>query len=93
MRFLLRVLVIFFLVMAALSAIRRLLAPMFDRGRPAASGRTPDGSRSPASTGKLVADPVCGTYIAAATAPTLTRGDDVFYFCSEECRGKFEKRG
>lgn len=87
MRFLIRVFVIFFLVMAAIAAIRRLLAPMFDQGRTAASS-----SRSQKSSGKLVADPVCGTYIAAATAPSLTRGDEVFYFCSEDCRLKFEER-
>ncbi len=88
MRFLIRVLVIFFLVMAAVAAIRRLLAPIFDQGQTAQSRSKPQ-----ESSGKLVADPVCGTYIAAATAPSLTRGDDVFYFCSEECRGKFEAKG
>jgi YHS domain-containing protein len=89
MRFLIRVLVIFVLVMAGIAAIRRLLAPMFERADNSARQPSANGGRK--STGKLVADPVCGTYIAAASAPTLTRGETTFYFCSEECRSRFRE--
>jgi YHS domain-containing protein len=37
------------------------------------------------SAGKLVKDPVCGTYVPADTA-IQAKGE---FFCSEDCRGKF----
>jgi YHS domain-containing protein len=40
-------------------------------------------------TGELKKDPVCGTYIAAATSMHETVGGQTFYFCSPECRDKF----
>jgi YHS domain-containing protein len=71
--------------MAAVSAIRRLFAPMFGTAPP-----RPEPNRGgPTSSGKLVADPVCGTYISTATAHSLTEGEKTFYFCSEECRLQF----
>jgi YHS domain-containing protein len=41
---------------------------------------------------KLVRDPVCGTYVAPDTALSRTAGGSTHYFCSEECRSKFESR-
>ncbi len=38
---------------------------------------------------KLVRDPVCGTYVAPASAVSLTAGGETLYFCSEECRSKY----
>ena len=35
---------------------------------------------------KMVADPVCGTYVIPGKALTATRGRDTQYFCSETCR-------
>jgi hypothetical protein len=75
MRFLLRVLVVFFLVSAALSVIRGLFASNSPARRPG----------QPVTTGRLVKDPVCGTYVPEQTA---LRANDKF-FCSEECRRKF----
>lgn len=40
-------------------------------------------------TGELKKDPICGTYIAAATSMHETVGGQTFYFCSPECRDKF----
>jgi hypothetical protein len=77
MRFLLRVIVIFIVVLAALSMVRRilgLLAPLLPEQRQRSSGG-----------GRLVKDPVCGTYIPAETA--LQAGGE--FFCSEACRGKY----
>ena len=39
---------------------------------------------------KLARDPVCGTFVAPATALSLTSGGSTHYFCSEECRSKFQ---
>ena len=38
---------------------------------------------------KLVRDPVCGTFVSPASAPSLTAGGSTHYFCSEECRSKY----
>jgi YHS domain-containing protein len=40
-------------------------------------------------TGELKKDPVCGTYIAAATSIKETMGGQTFHFCSQECRDKY----
>ena len=77
MRFLLRVLVIFVAIYAALSLVRGLLGsltPVKTAGRTSAAG-------------KLVKDPVCGMYIAQDGALSA----DGSFFCSEECRGKFNR--
>jgi hypothetical protein len=75
-RMLLRALALLIVVMIAISAIRRLLrmlqAPEHEGGRPNAGGR-------------LVRDPVCGTYVSQHTAVSARNE----FFCSEECRSKF----
>ncbi len=40
-------------------------------------------------TGELKKDPVCGTYIAAATAIKEKVGGETFHFCSQQCRDKY----
>ena len=77
MRFLIRALLLFFVVSALLSIVRGLLTP-------SSPGRRKD-SGQPADGGKLVKDPVCGTYVAQSSA--LHAGGN--YFCSEDCRRKF----
>jgi len=57
------------------------------------------GSASPANgarpsgqiplTGELKKDPVCGTYIAAASSIQEKVGGQTFHFCSRECRDKY----
>ena len=39
---------------------------------------------------KLVRDPVCGTYVAPGSAFSLTARGETHYFCSEECRTKYQ---
>jgi len=41
--------------------------------------------------GELKRDPVCGTFISAATAVQKKVGAEVYYFCSAECREKFRR--
>ena len=72
-RVLFRLLLIFAAVYAALSVVRGFLGAPSARLRPSTAG------------GRLVKDPVCGTYILEQTA---IQARDQF-FCSEECRGKF----
>jgi YHS domain-containing protein len=59
-------------------------------------GSSAPGARSanPASnqvplTGELKKDPVCGTYIAAATSIKEHVGGQTFHFCSQQCRDKY----
>ena len=87
MRFLLRVLVVFVLVMAALSALRG----MFSQSRLNRSGSK--GPTGDIRTGKLIRDPVCGTYVTDEQSISTSRNSEVFYFCSEECREKFLATG
>jgi YHS domain-containing protein len=41
---------------------------------------------------KLVRDPVCGTWVSPRSARSLGSGPDTKYFCSDECRVKFQQR-
>ena len=77
MRFLLRVIGVFIAMYAALSMVRRLLATFTPAGH--VTGAAAD------SAGRLVKDPVCGTYVPEATA--LHAADQ--FFCSEQCRNKW----
>ena len=86
MRFLIRVLFVFVIVMAALSALRGMFAPS---SRPSSGGDTLKGNK----TGKLMKDPVCGTYVSQEQSLSTTHGSESFYFCSEECRDKFLATG
>lgn len=43
------------------------------------------------ATGELKRDPVCGTYISAATSIKVSEGKTVLHFCSAACREKYEK--
>lgn len=37
-----------------------------------------------------VKDPVCGMMVATATAKTAVHAGQTYYFCSSDCRDKFE---
>jgi YHS domain-containing protein len=73
---LLRALALLIVVVSAISAIRRLLRML----------QTPRPERVQTTTGgRLVKDPVCGTYVPEQNA--LSARNE--FFCSEECRSKF----
>lgn len=42
--------------------------------------------------GELKRDPVCGTFVSAATSVKKTVGKEVLHFCSPACREKYEQR-
>lgn len=44
------------------------------------------------STGDLVKDPECGAYVRADGDIRIRSGEDVYVFCSYECREKYLKR-
>src|SRR5258705_13844508 len=47
-------------------------------------------SSPPPAGGELKKDPVCGTFISAVTAFQKYAGGQTYYFCSTECRDKFQ---
>jgi len=40
----------------------------------------------------LVRDPVCGTFVAPSTAPSLGTGSQMQFFCSEKCRRAYQAK-
>lgn len=41
---------------------------------------------------KLTRDPVCGTWVSPNNGRPLQSGSTVYFFCSDECRRKFQSR-
>ncbi|MCA1928076.1 MAG: YHS domain-containing protein [Calditerrivibrio sp.] len=41
---------------------------------------------------ELVKDPSCGTFVEKTTNYKVKFYDNIYYFCSEECRQKFIKK-
>jgi YHS domain-containing protein len=56
---------------------------------PNAGPKGPRPSSTPVA-GELRKDPVCGTFVATATALQKKSGGEVYYFCSTGCRDKFQ---
>ena len=54
-----------------------------------------DGLRETASAPPavpLVRDPVCGTFVVAASAPSFGTGTEMRFFCSEKCRRIYQAK-
>jgi len=49
------------------------------------------GSRVPSRGVQMVRDPVCGTFVVADRALTLSDGRNTIYFCSDACRSKYTR--
>jgi hypothetical protein len=69
------------LLRSVLEAIGKTLAGGSSSPAPAAPG-----GQAPQSLKK---DPVCGTFVSAATAMQKSKGGETYYFCSAACRDKF----
>jgi YHS domain-containing protein len=85
----LRTLLLFLLVILLLRFVMRLV-------RGVAEGMSAGGTHQAARTKgqppvKMVADPVCGTYVVPGKALQASRGRDTHYFCSAACRDKWER--
>lgn len=44
------------------------------------------------SSGEMVKDPVCGTYVSTEGDIRVRDKDKIYYFCSYECRDEFLRR-
>ena len=59
--------------------------------QPAARGRSSATADDPAVRSKrLVKDPVCGMHLAEELSLPISVNGEMQYFCSEECRSKYE---
>jgi YHS domain-containing protein len=47
---------------------------------------------SPPPAVPLVRDPVCGTFVVAAHAPSFGTGAQMRFFCSEKCRRAYQTK-
>jgi YHS domain-containing protein len=80
-------LLVLFFVRAVLRAVFGVLR-QGGLGQPATTGNGAQRRDSP-PVAELKKDPVCGTYVSAATSLTRTINGSVVHFCSSECRDKY----
>lgn len=79
-----RFIIIMFIVLVVLSVLRG----MFSGSATVRTANPRTGRQRPGRSGKLVKDPVCGTYVPESTAIRL-EGRETLFFCSEECRNRY----
>jgi YHS domain len=78
-------LVVGVIILTLLRSVVEAVGKSFAGGGGQSSAADP---RSQASQ-SLKKDPVCGTFVSAATALQKTKGGETYYFCSAACRDKF----
>jgi YHS domain-containing protein len=61
--------------------------PFFKRRKKKTGGS----SHPQAAVEEMKKDPVCGTYIPVKEAFTYKKNGETYYFCSGECKEKFQK--
>ena len=84
LRTFLLVLLVFFIARALMRLLHGVRQGVTGGASAAASSRAP--ARPPV---KMVADPVCGTFVVPGKALELARGRQTHYFCSEKCRDQW----
>ena len=72
------------------SVIGAILKGFADLAHPGDTRAQAPGPRPVPSGGELKKDPVCGTFISAATALQKKVRGETFYFCSARCRDEFK---
>jgi YHS domain-containing protein len=81
----LRTLLLFLLVIFLLRFVMRLVRGVAEGMASSGSARAGRAARPV----KMVADPVCGTYVIPGKALEVSHRGDTHYFCSEACREKW----
>jgi hypothetical protein len=79
-------LVVGVIVLTLLRSVLEAVGKAFAGG--SATPSQPEQPRGQAAQ-SLKKDPVCGTFVSAATALQKTKNGETYYFCSAECRDKF----
>jgi len=75
-------------------ALRAFLRGVFAGPRREAQGPRVETRQPPPPVpagGELKKDPICGTYVSTAASITHTVKGEVVYFCSKECRDRFQE--
>jgi YHS domain-containing protein len=60
-----------------------------DLAHPGSGPSSKPSGRAAPTKGELKRDPVCGTFVAAASSVKMTVHGEVLHFCSEACRDKY----
>ena len=84
----LRTLLLFLLILFLVRAVMRLMRGVVE-GASQGNGRRRQRQGSQGAPVKMIADPVCGTYVIPGKAFELARGGETLYFCSEKCRDQW----
>jgi YHS domain-containing protein len=82
----LRTLLILLLIAFLIRAFGRLLRGVMEGASTGTSGRARPAHPTPV---KMVADPICGTFVVPGKALQLASGRETIYFCSEKCRDQW----
>jgi YHS domain-containing protein len=80
-------LLVFILVVPLIRMVVGMLARAFTNF--AGAGKSETGPARVPAGGKLIKDPICGTFVSETVAKTLTSGGKTHHFCSDECLKKF----
>ncbi|HUE84997.1 MAG TPA: hypothetical protein VMO26_02875 [Vicinamibacterales bacterium] len=78
-----------FLLVLLLIFVARAILRLLDGVRQGVSGGSARTTPRIKPAVKMVADPVCGTFVVPGKALELARGRQVHYFCSEKCRDQW----
>lgn len=79
-----------FLLIILIFFVTRALTRLLQGVKQGVGGAAPSRPRSVARPPvKMVADPVCGTFVVPGKALELARGRQTHYFCSEQCRERW----
>ncbi len=84
------VVVILTLLRSVIGVLMKIFSATFGGGASSTAGQTARRPPSVPAGGELKKDPVCGTFIAAATSIQKRIGSETYYFCSVDCRDKFK---
>ena len=83
----------FMLIMSVIRSVLGIIGKAFNglsnTSAPQAGAPGSRSSPNPSPVGELKKDPVCGTFISTATAFQKHSQGQTYYFCSTECRDKF----
>ena len=78
-----------FFVMMRFGCGAHIMGHSHHHGGPSSDERGGDNNVRWAPPNRAV-DPVCGMTVQTADAKSAVHDGDVYYFCSQDCRGKFE---
>lgn len=84
---LIRNILLFLLFIFLLRFVLRLVRGVVEGATSPSPGQTGRSTHSPAV--RMIADPICGTYVVPGKALQLARGGQTLYFCSDKCRDEW----